>query len=318
MTIKILLIISILLQLLATVVAIRMIRETKYNSVWILFIIVLSLMTASRILQCAHYVPSGETSPWFIAIIWISIATSLCITIALFYSHKLVKYIDRLIFQKQLTSKRILSTVLRTEEKERIRFSKELHDGLGPLLSSAGMSLSALSKSGQTEGNIEILENTSYVIQEAIRSLREISNNLSPHVLNEFGLGRGVGNFITRCAAMHDVKIEYTSALGNERFDADVEVILYRVICELINNSLKHSGATAIRLELSCKEGSLVIDYSDNGCGFDPVEGSGSGMGLSNIASRINTLNGTLDIASAKGEGMKATIKVELNRDNGK
>jgi signal transduction histidine kinase len=225
-----------------------------------------------------------------------------------------VKYIDRLIHKKQLTGKRILSTVLRTEEKERIRFSKELHDGLGPLLSSAGMSLSALSKSGQTKENIEIIENTRYVIDEAIRSLREISNNLSPHVLNEFGLGRGVGNFVTRCTAMHDIKIAYTTALRDERFDTDIEVILYRVICELVNNSLKHSGATEIRLDIAYDGRSIAIDYSDNGRGFDPSATGGAGMGLSNISSRINTLSGILDITSSKDEGMRAHIKVELDR----
>lgn len=314
MTIKILLIISILLQLLATAIAIRMVRATKYNSVWILFIVALSLMTASLVLQFAHYLPRGESSPWFLALIWINIAATVCITIALFYARKLVKYIDRLIFQKQLTSKRILSTVLRTEEKERIRFSKELHDGLGPLLSSAGMSLSALSKTGQSEADLEIIENTRYVIDEAIRSLREISNNLSPHVLNEFGLGRGVGNFISRCGSIHDMNIDYTTDLRGERFDTDIEIILYRVICELVNNSLKHSGAPEAKLDLAYDGSVIVLDYSDNGRGFDPSADNGSGMGLSNIASRINTLNGTLDISGAKGNGMRAVIKVALDR----
>lgn len=314
MTIKILLIISILLQLLATAIAIRMVRATKYNSVWILFIVALSLMTASLVLQFAHYLPRGESSPWFLALIWINIAATVCITIALFYARKLVKYIDRLIFQKQLTSKRILSTVLRTEEKERIRFSKELHDGLGPLLSSAGMSLSALSKTGQSEADLEIIENTRYVIDEAIRSLREISNNLSPHVLNEFGLGRGVGNFISRCGSIHDMNIDYTTDLRGERFDTDIEIILYRVICELVNNSLKHSGAPEAKLDLAYDGSVIVLDYSDNGRGFDPSADNGSGMGLSNIASRINTLNGTLDISGSKGNGMRAVIKVALDR----
>ncbi len=315
-TVKVLLLVSIGLQFFATFIAIRMIKETKYNSVWVLLIIALLLMTASRILQFIHYMPRHDSSPGFIALAWLGIATSVCITIALFYARKLVEYIDRLIFQRQLTSKRILSTTLRTEEKERIRFSKELHDGLGPLLSSAKMSLSALSQTGRPESETEIIANTNLVIDEAIRSLREISNNLSPHVLNEFGLGRGVGNFVQRGAAMHDMKIAYTTNLRGERFDTDVEVILYRVICELINNSLKHSDATEARLDLAYDGRSLVLDYSDNGRGFDPNSDSGAGMGLSNIASRINTLNGTLDISSAKGGGMKAHIKVDLDRGN--
>ena len=315
-TVKILLIVSICLQFFATFIAIRMIKETKYSSIWVLLIIVLTLMTASRVLQFIHYVPRQDSSPGFIALTWIGIATSVCITIALIYARKLVEYIDRLIFQRQLTSKRILSTTLRTEEKERIRFSKELHDGLGPLLSSARMSLSALSQGGLSEGDKEIITNTNYVIDEAIRSLREISNNLSPHVLNEFGLGRGVGNFVQRGAAMHDMKVAYTTNLKGERFDTDVEVILYRVICELINNSLKHSGATEGALDLVYDGRSLTLTYSDNGRGFNPGSDGGSGMGLANITSRINTLNGTLDITSSKGNGMRAHIKVDLDRNN--
>ncbi len=317
MAIKILLIVSILLQLLATGYAIGMVRKTKYNSVWILLIVALLLMTASRVLQFAHYLPRGETSPWFIALIWIGIATSLCITLMLFNARRLVDYIDRLIFQRTLTSKRILSTTLRTEEKERARFSKELHDGLGPLLSSAKMSLSALSKEGQPERNLEIIGNTTYVIDEAIRSLREISNNLSPHVLGEFGLGRGVGNFITRLTGIHDaVAIDYRTSLRGERFDADIEVILYRVICELINNSLKHSGASEIAVALDFDGDSLSLDYSDNGCGFNPAVVGATGMGLANISSRINTLSGKLDIRSTKGEGMRAEVKIDLNRND--
>ncbi len=315
-TVKVLLIISIGLQFFATFIAVRMIKETKYNAIWILLIIALLLMTASRILQFIHYVPRHDSSPGFMALTWIGIATSVFITIALFYARKLVEYIDRLIFQRQLTSKRILSTTLRTEEKERIRFSKELHDGLGPLLSSARMSLSTLSQSGRPESEAEIISNTNHVIDEAIRSLREISNNLSPHILNEFGLGRGVGNFVSRSVTMHDMKISYTTNLKGERFDADVEVILYRVICELINNSLKHSGATDAKLDLTYEGNSIFLDYSDNGHGFDPGSDSGSGMGLANIASRINTLNGTLDISSSKGNGMSASIKVYLDRGN--
>lgn len=315
MAAKVLLIISVVLQLFATVIAIRMIKETKYNSVWILIILALGFMTVSRVLQFIHYALMGDASPAFIVLVWTGIATSLCITIALFYARKLVEYIDRLIFQKQLTSKRILSTVLRTEEKERIRFSKELHDGLGPLLSSAKMSLSALSKTGQADSNIEIIHNTNYVIDEAIRSLREISNNLSPHVLNEFGLGRGVENFVNRLGGIHEMSVVYTTNLKGERFDADVEVILYRIICELINNTLKHSGASEAKLDLQYDGDRLRLAYRDNGKGFDPRSASGSGMGLANIASRISTLNGSLELDSSKGGGMIANITVDLTRE---
>ncbi len=322
MAVKILLIVSIVLQLVATGIAIGQIRKTKYNSVWILFIVALLLMTASRVLQFTHYVPRGGSSPWFVVLIWTGIATSLCLTVVLFYARKLVAYIDKLIIRRALTSKRILSTILRTEEKERSRFSKELHDGLGPLLSSAKMSLSALtplSTGKQSKADLEIISNTTYVIDEAIRSLREISNNLSPHVLGEFGLGKGIGNFINRCTGIHGMKIVYRTNLRGERFDTDVEVILYRVICELVSNSLRHSGAEEANLALNYDGSSITLDYSDNGRGFTPdapEETEGYGMGLANISSRIHTLGGSLDLHSEKGKGMRAVIKIDLDRSH--
>ena len=154
------------------------------------------------------------------------------------------------------------------------------------------------------------------MIDEAIRSLREISNNLSPHVLNDFGLARGIQNFVGKSSAMHDVKIRFTTNLRSERYDTDVEVILYRVVCELVNNSLKHSGCTEINLSLSKSGDTLALDYTDNGRGFNPAAVTDCGMGLSNIASRINSLYGRFDITSAKGVGMQAKIRVSTQAES--
>ena len=177
------------------------------------------------------------------------------------------------------------------------------------------MSLTALSREEHNAEQREIIANTTYVIDEAIRSLREISNNLSPHVLNDFGLARGVQNFIDKSAAMHDVKIRFTTNLRGERYDTDIEVILYRVICELINNSLKHAACTEVNLSLSQNGPELALDYSDNGRGFNPQAMMDCGMGLSNIASRINSLGGTFDITSSKGKGMRAAIRVNTQQE---
>ncbi|WP_295991465.1 ATP-binding protein [uncultured Alistipes sp.] len=311
MLIKILLVIAVAIQIVASVYALRLVRATKYNSVWILFIVGFSLLSVERIVQ--FMAANGQYVPrWWFA--YLGIVISVCLSIGVMYAHKLFMYIARLDRQRQLWNKRILTAVLRTEEKGRSRFSKELHDGLGPLLSSAKMSLTALTREERNPEQREILENTTYVINEAIRSLREISNNLSPHVLNDFGLARGVQNFIDKSAAMHDVKIRFTTNLRTERFDTDVEVILYRVICELINNSLKHAACSAIHLSLSQNGPELTLDYTDDGRGFKPQAMMDCGMGLSNIASRINSLGGTFRIDSQKGKGMRAAIRVNTQQ----
>ncbi len=307
--IKILLIIAILVQTIATVYALKLVRATKYNSVWILFIIGFSMLSVERFIQLlmidGHPVPRHFMAD-------IGFIISICLSIGVMYAHKLFKYIDRLNYQRQLWNRRILTAVLRTEEKARSTFSKELHDGLGPLLSSAKMSLSALAREEQDPARRELLGNTSSVIEEAIRSLREISNNLSPHVLNDFGLARGVRNFIDKSAAMHGIEIRFTTNLRNERFEEDVEVIFYRVICELVNNSLKHAGCTQIELMLTHSAHSLALDYHDNGCGFRPEAVMDFGMGLSNISSRINSLGGTFDLDTKPGHGMRTSIRIDL------
>lgn len=312
MLIKILLIVAIVIQTIATLFAIRLIRTTKYNSIWILFTIGFTLLSVERVVQFLR--ANGQTLPYEV-FVWLGLVISISMSIGVMYAHKLFKYIARLNRQRQLLNKRILTAVLRTEEKSRSRFAKDLHDGLGPLLSSARMSLSALQRESLPADQQEIIGNTTYVIDEAIRSLREISNNLSPHVLNDFGLARGVQNFIDKSAAMHNVKIRFTTNLRSERYDTDIEVILYRVICELINNSLKHAACSAINLSLSQNGSELTLDYTDNGRGFNPQAMMDCGMGLSNIASRINSLGGTFDIASAKGKGMRAAIRVNTQEE---
>ncbi|MBQ2394690.1 MAG: sensor histidine kinase [Alistipes sp.] len=303
------LVLSLIVQAVATIFALRLVRKTKYNISWILMIAGYLIISVMMFLQLRMYNGKINVSPQ--VMVAICAFSTICISVGVMFAHKLVKYIDRLNRQRTLLNKRLLTAVLRAEEKSKSRFAKELHDGMGPLLSSAKMLLTALNSAKEEKQRAEIVANTTYVIDEAIRSLREISNNMQPQVLNDFGLARGLQNFINKSVAIHSTKICFTTNLRNERFDPDVEIVVYRVICELINNSLKHSGCNAINMSLILNEGSLALDYADDGKGFDPQSMMDCGMGLSNIASRINSLNGTLDITSEKDKGMRAFVKVD-------
>lgn len=307
--IRVLLYLAIIVQLIALYYAIRLVRVTKYNAIWILFIIGFLVLGVQRVVQL--WTNYGHPMP-VLTMTWFDIAVSLCVSVGIVLLDKLFIYIDRLNHHRQLMDRRILTAVLRTEEKTRANFSKELHDGLGPLLSSAKISLSALSHSDMTAEQRDIFNNTLYVVDEALRSLREISNNLSPHALTDFGLARGIQIFVDKAAALHKVKISFATNLRGERYDPDIEVIMYRVVCELITNSLKHSGCSEIRLSLSVAGDTLEMQYSDNGRGFDPQAMMDCVMGLSNINSRVSSLNGTFDIRSSKGRGMCASVKVNV------
>lgn len=227
-----------------------------------------------------------------------------------------MEHVERMAHHRQMLEKRFMTALLRTEERSRASFSRELHDGLGPLLSSAKMSLSALNRANLKDNERQILQNSSAVIDEAIRSLREISNNLSPHILNDFGLVRGIKNFVERLGTLRDTNVEFSTTLKDERYDSNIEVILYRVVCELINNSLKHADATHISVMLREESELLIVEYSDNGRGFNYSDVESSGMGLSNIRSRISSLNGKFELHSSVGKGMCVKVAVSINGDN--
>lgn len=306
-----------MLQTLATIAAIRLVRLTKYNSIWILLIIGMAAMSVTRYGQYVQtFVDDSTAKAPNELYIWLDAVASLCIAVGVLYAHKLFTYIGHLDHQRKLTNKRILTAVLRTEEKFRSRYSRELHDGMGPLLSSAKMSMSVLAKRAEDEENRELIASTSAVIDEAIRSLREISNNLSPQVLNDFGLVRGISNFINKNPQLRTIEMRFDTNLRKERFDHDIEVILYRVICELINNSLKHSACTKIELDLQLVYDRIYLTYRDNGRGFDTQAVADYGMGMSNLTSRIHSLGGTIEITSQPNKGMAASIVVSTIGEN--
>lgn len=304
---------AILLQVIALAISLRLMRITKFNSAWILFSVAFLLMLVQLISELVgNFRGRGWIDPSVIT--WIWLLTTMCFTSGLFVVNKLIKHIIVMEKKRSLSQRRILNTIIKTEEKERRRFSNDLHDGLGPLLSSAKLSISALDSSIVTAQNRAILKSAGEVIDEAIKSLKEISNNLNPHVLNNFGVSRALNSFINKLVLPSQIKISFTSDLANERYDSGIEAIIYRVVCELVNNSIKHSKASKIVVDLKSNGGSIEIAVSDNGVGFDrEILDKGearTGMGLSSIISRISSVKGDILIDTAIGQGTKITIKI--------
>ena len=211
------------------------------------------------------------------------------------------------------SEKRVLNAIIQTEERERRRLAKDLHDGLGPLLSTVKMAVSSVSQLENDPKTQEIILNTDYVITEAIRSLKEISNNLSPHVLDNFGLASAIKSFSGKVGLTQATRISFQSNMFNDRLPYNTEVILYRVVCELINNTLKHAQARNIEIELTRHNRMVTMVYTDDGIGFDVNEvlyGKNDGMGYSNIITRIKSIKGIINIESDLNKGVKAIIIV--------
>lgn len=308
--VEVLMIVSILLQVGAMLIAIFLVNKTRYMALWICCLISLALLCLERYLQLREFA-GGSVSDEVFA--WVGIVVSLSFSICVVCARLLVDHVDYVSRQRRILEHRLLTAVLRTEERQRASFSRELHDGLGPLLSSAKMSLSTLQRANLGDKERGMLESSQAVIDEAIRSLREISNNLSPHVLNSFGLSRGLRNFVDRLQQVQDAPINLTTTLGDKRYDANVEVVIYRVVCELINNSLKHAACSKIEVRLMEESGLLVVEYSDNGRGFVVGDVEDKGMGLANIRSRVSSLRGKFVLKSQPGEGMSVRVAVAVD-----
>jgi signal transduction histidine kinase len=317
MILKILFVIAIVLQFFAVGVAIKLTRVTKFNFSWMLLTLGFILMAIVRLVEFLPYVSDIKPQDYREIFVWMGVITSLAFAIGVFMIQKIFNYMKRVEDSRRLTEKMFLNTIIQTEEKERKRFAKDLHDGLGPLLSTVKMSVSSLAQMKHDEASAEIVKNTELVINEAIKSLREISDNLSPHILTNFGLYRALNNFTNKINAARTIRINLESNLRDDRFDSNVEVVLYRVICELINNTIKHAKAKKIDLNLTKEGDYLYIIYKDDGKGFDVSkvidQPSGTGMGFSNIYSRINSLKGEISVESEQKKGTTATIKVMIN-----
>ena len=310
------LLISIVLQLIAAIFALRLMRVTKYRASWVLISLGFLLLAIKQTIKLIQFLQDDFSFYLTMADDWLAVIISFFFTAGVFLIGEIFYSLKKADIDRNRSEKRLLNAIIQTEEKERKRFAKDLHDGLGPLLSTVKMSISALLNSVTKPENKNILENTNIVINEAISSIKEISNNLSPHVLTNFGLVSALKNFTHKINDAKAIHIELLSNVENERFNANIEIILYRTTCELINNTLKHAKAENISINISKHLRTLTIQYIDDGVGFDTEkieQMQKGGMGFQNISSRIKSINGVFIINSVQGEGISALIKVRLS-----
>lgn len=214
-------------------------------------------------------------------------------------------------YRKQF-EKRIMNAIIETEEKEKSKFAQELHDGLGPILSNVQLYFQWLAE--ETEKREFVIEKGTNSLKLAFQTLREISNNLSPHILHNFGLSKAINNFIDLAPKKHKPAISLTDKIKNSRFAPNVEIAVYRIVTELINNGLKYSEALNIDIFLNYQSQLLSIIYSDNGIGFDydKALNKGSSYGLININNRVKILNGSISFITTPNNGTKVNIKIPV------
>lgn len=215
--------------------------------------------------------------------------------------------------EKKATERKIFEAMLFAEEKERERYAKELHDGLGPILSTAMIYLKNMQDETDESQLLKQNQRTYELIKNAIQCTREISNNLSPEVLKRYGLIQAIHSFINKLNDISGIQFKIDSNIQC-RLSEVLEFTIYRTIIELLNNSLKYSEANEIIIGLNIENKILMVTYKDNGIGFEPENNkNASGFGLYNLESRINKIGGKFVLSSSLGKGMQ--VQIHLNSE---
>jgi len=307
------LIISIVLQIIAASIALRFMKLTKYRLSWILLSLSFGFMAVRGIIQLFVIFWGTPSYTWQMIDEWTGVLVSIMIIVGVILIRELFLSLKRAETDRVRSEKRVINAIINTEENERKRFAKDLHDGLGPILSTVKMSLSALNERIKDSTGTLILNNTTHLVNEAISTIKEISNNLSPHILTNFGLSSAISAFTTKINQTKAVEIDFKTNMEAKRLENDKEVVIYRAVCELINNAILHSGASRIEIELNKHEKFITLQFYDNGRGFDTSTLSKEdtkGMGLSNIETRVKTVEGVFILESTPGKGTSALIKM--------
>lgn len=211
---------------------------------------------------------------------------------------------------KQLVA---VDSMLKGQEEERSRLAKDLHDGLGGLLSGVKFSLSNMKDNLMiTPDNMSVFERSLDMIDTSIKELRRVAHNMMPEMLTKFGLDEALKEYCNSINATKLLAIKYQSLGMDSRIEKTTEIIIYRIIQELLNNVLKHAAATEAMVQLIKGDDRFSIMVEDNGKGFDTAMLENSkGAGLTSIRSRVDYLKGRLDIHSEPGKG--TLVNIELN-----
>ncbi len=204
--------------------------------------------------------------------------------------------------------------ILEAEEDERQRIARDLHDGVGQMMSATKMNLSAFESDLQfkDEGQRRSFEKIVNLVDESCREIRSVSHNMMPNSLLKNNLDAAVRDFIDKLDKK-SLNIEvYTEGL-EEKLDSNIEVVLYRIIQECVNNVIRHARATRLDISLIREKEGISATIEDNGRGFDTsnIE-QAEGIGLKNIFTRVGYLKGTVDFDSAPGRGTVVALFIPI------
>lgn len=222
---------------------------------------------------------------------------------------------------QKLLEQRIRSlSIIEAQENERRRISRELHDGLGQLLSAAKLNFGMIDFVNQNnrEKTTDIVKQVDSIISKAIVEARRIAHDLRPTTLDDFGLIPALRILCQEFSKITGIKVKFQVSPTLERIDPKVEIAIYRIIQESFNNISKYAEATEVSLDLYRKDTQVFVRVKDNGKGFDPeavvkTKKAGGGFGLLNMKERAELIGGKVEIISSAGAGTELLLEINLD-----
>lgn len=198
------------------------------------------------------------------------------------------------------------------EEQERVRIARELHDGLGQILSTAKLNVASLEGEQADPEDEKLVKNSMDLIDHSLREVRAISHNLMPTALIEKGLLKALEEQAQKINESNQVKLILEINGDYSKLEKSVEIAIYRIVQEVLSNMLRHSEADRIEIALNEESGKLRLLIKDNGKGFDTSTiAKSKGIGWKNIFSRVSMFDGLIDIKSELGKGTDVTIELK-------
>lgn len=224
---------------------------------------------------------------------------------------------QKLELEKLRSQYSVSKAMIEGQNSEQKRIAEDLHDGLGQTLTAANLNLSALEHElGElTPKQKEYMFSLKKLFNLTIQEVRNISHNLMPNLIVEEGLEAALDELCSRNIKASDLNIHFQMVGYESRLEEHIEISIFRIVQEVVNNTLKHSGANELIIAIKINKGKLTLDTEDDGIGFKLTDKTKkqNGIGLSNISVRVDLLKGSLRIRSTPGKGTSIHIEIPLD-----
>ncbi|MGZ3901262.1 MAG: ATP-binding protein, partial [Bacteroidia bacterium] len=215
------------------------------------------------------------------------------------------------ITQQKAIENLVIRTIIETQENERVRFGKNLHDGVGSMLAAIKVMIHTLAAKDERLKSDPEVATILGSLNSAIVEMRSVCFNIMPASLQHIGLSDSLYDLSAQFERVHSLKIKQEINNDLPKLNEHLSLAIFRIVQEFFNNSVTHGKATKISLNLSQFNDGLNLVLSDNGIGFNPNTHS-AGLGIHNIRTRVQSYNGDIDIKSTLGEGTTFTIKLPV------